>query len=214
MAYGVRCEQGKICNNGNCVDGTIDASSKHSHLLSHSRTLLGVGDTTYKWVHECVGSRNTSRCKGSDNTYDETGEECGCEVNNSIRYQWGDASDRCGCDGHPVDNVPCLDTENNDAEVPDYHCGCQQPSQEDPCEEPKNCFYWEYDGMTSCSATCGGTMDRKYVCINYPQSQIVMDSKCPQPKPAETYQCTGTCSYYWDYQPWSQCSQQCGGGGK
>jgi hypothetical protein len=181
MKNGIRCDQGKICNNGICSPGTVQLSSKHYHTLSHSRQLLGLGDTTYTWVHECVGSKNTSRCKGSDNTYDATGEECGCEVNNPIRYQWGEPTDRCNCDGASTDDAPCL--------VPDSHCGCTKPTYnfQAPCDAPKECYLWESN--QECTECGGGLQAVEVQCFNiadgiHDYENPEPDSKCAHlPKP-------------------------------
>jgi hypothetical protein len=159
------CDTGKVCLDGVCDDSLFETSYKHSHSLSHSRSLLDVGDPIYKWVHECVGSKNTSRCKGSDNSYDTTGEECGCEVNTPIRYQWGTPSDRCSCAGTPSDDVPCFDTKNNNIEVQDSHCGCTKPSTQNPCEAPKECYEWK-SRQETCTQCGGGQQSVQVECFN------------------------------------------------
>jgi hypothetical protein len=186
MNDGIRCDQDKICSAGSCInDPSVAVKSKYQRIL------LDLQDPIYEWETECVVSKNTTQCKTSANEYDATEESCSCDVEPKIRYQWGESSDRCNCDGTPADDVPCLDTENNNMEVPDSNCGCTKPTQTNPCEPNKSCFDWDVNGDVDCDPgedVCGGgTKTPEVNCLNTQTIEYVDDSKCSHlPKPPTT----------------------------
>jgi hypothetical protein len=183
MKDGIRCEQGKICSAGNCIDPSPVLKSKNKRIL------LDFEEPIYEWETECVLSKNTTQCKTSANEYDTTEQSCSCDVEPKIRYQWGESKDRCDCYGNPTDDIPCLDTENGNAEVPDSNCGCSKPTQPSPCEPPSRCYEWQQFVASQCSPSCGGgRYNLNTYCKNYYTTVTVSDTKCAhQSKPPSSY---------------------------
>ncbi|XP_041074069.1 ADAMTS-like protein 3 isoform X2 [Polyodon spathula] len=153
-----------------------------------------------------------------------------------IPKAWSPCSVTCG-PGRQTRQVTCrvlLSFSQTEAELPDDECEDSKPPTErgcnlGPCDgdpavyQPSIPLYddeelcdWEYEGFTSCSASCaGGKQEAVVVCLNKQERKAVGDALCDgSSRPPEMIRICNPepCPARWEVTSWSQCSASCGVG--
>ena len=143
-------------------------------------------------------------------------------VINNVIYRWSHC-DRL-CKGKQYSSPVCID-ESTRLEVEEEACAYQAVKPE---VKSKDCnlhcdLSWRLKSRSSCSAKCGqGTQRLAFECVRVLGSDnavhTLADQYCDHDdrlkKPDDVVDCEGPCEgVKWVYQPWSDCSKSCGGGG-
>ncbi|XP_051776371.1 ADAMTS-like protein 3 isoform X1 [Erpetoichthys calabaricus] len=144
---------------------------------------------------------------------------------------WSPCSVTCG-PGRQTRQVKCrvlLTFSQTEAELPDDECEEPKPEVEQHCNlgpchgedafpqfTREDLYDWEYEGFTTCSASCaGGKQEAIVVCLNKRDRQIVADSHCDASNrpPKMSRSCsTELCPPRWESTSWNSCSATCGVG--
>ncbi|XP_066557584.1 ADAMTS-like protein 3 [Amia ocellicauda] len=149
---------------------------------------------------------------------------------------WSPCSASCG-PGHQTRQVRCrvlLSFSQTEVDLPDEECEEDKPLSERDCDhgpcggsqagnEPSIPHYgsdqpydWEYEGFTTCSASCAaGKQEAVVVCLNKQKREVVSDALCDgssRPPVMIRICSTDPCPPRWEVTSWTQCSATCGVG--